>query len=88
MKSLKLSLADWDDIQTKLRNDYPPSVTLIRSKMKRVLGFTVREHREYVPKMDGGYHNTTIYLDFYQEKYKSLFLLKYGDYESSRSDTF
>ena len=50
MKSLKLSLADWDDVQTKLRNDYPPSVTLIRSKMKRVLGFTVREHKEYIAK--------------------------------------
>jgi hypothetical protein len=88
MKSVKLSLAQWEDIQDKIRNDYPPSVTLIRSKMKRVLGFTVREHREYIAKMDGGYSNTTIHLDFYQEKYKSLFLLMYGDYESSRSNTF
>jgi hypothetical protein len=78
MKSLKFSLAEWDDIQNKIRQDYPPSVTLIRSKMKRVLGFTVREHREFIAKMDGGYSNTTIYLDFYQEKYKSLFLLRYG----------
>jgi hypothetical protein len=88
MKSIAYSLADWEDIQNKIRQDYPPSVTLIRSKMKRVLGFTVREHREFVAKMDGGYSNTTIHLDFYNEKYKTLFLLRYGDYESSRSNTF
>jgi hypothetical protein len=45
--------------------------------MKRTLGFTVRRHREYVPKMSGGYYEEQIHLDFYDEGAITLFRLTY-----------
>jgi hypothetical protein len=78
MKPITYTLAEWDDILDKIKKDNPPSVWMIREKMKRKLGFTTREHRDFVPKMSGGYYGTVIYLDFYDERYRSLFLLRYG----------
>ena len=47
--------------------------------MKRVLGFTVREHNEWIIKPDGGYGEHRIHLDFYSEKKRSMFLLKFSE---------
>jgi hypothetical protein len=44
-----------------------------------VLGFTVREHKEFVPKMDGGYYDFEIHLDFYSENKRTMFLLKFSE---------
>lgn len=38
----------WDTILEKIKSREKPSVYLSRQKMKTVLGFTVRDHREYV----------------------------------------
>ena len=38
----------WDAILKKIKSREKPSVYLSRQKMKTVLGFTVRDHREYV----------------------------------------
>lgn len=57
---------------------------MLRDKMKRTLGFTVREHREYVPKMDGGYYENQIHLDFYSENKRTMFLLKYSEIISEK----
>ncbi len=88
MKPLTYTLAEWDDIFEKIKKDHPPSVWMIREKMKRKLGFTTREHTEWLGYYDDatkeqrkskfhGYR-TTIHLDFYDERYRSLFLLRYG----------
>ncbi len=81
-KAIKLTLAQWDDIQTAMKADprIPKSSLLIRDKKKRHLGFTVREHKDYVPKMDGGYYGTQIHLDFYNESKRTMFLLRYSDF--------
>jgi hypothetical protein len=38
----------WNAILEKIKSREKPSVYLSREKMKVVLGFTVRDHREYV----------------------------------------
>ena len=56
--------------------------------MRDVLGFTSRTHREWVPKIDGGYYETTIRLDFYNEPKRTMFLLKYSEYLEENGKTF
>jgi hypothetical protein len=80
MKAIIYTPNAWDKVWQQIRKDHSNSI-IIRSVMKRKLGFTIREHRAWVPKMDGGYYDFQIHLDFYEEKYKTLFLLKYGNFE-------
>ena len=69
----------WEGILDKIKIEYAdtPSVFLIRGTMRRVLGFTVREHKAWVPKMSGGYTKLEICLDFYSEYQETFFRLKY-----------
>jgi len=46
--------------------------------MKKVLGFTVREHTIW--NKEESMHETILYLDFYDETKRTYFLLKYGEY--------
>jgi hypothetical protein len=50
MGTIVLTHKQWDDIEQRLRWEYKntPSVMLLRSSMQRVLGFTVREHKQWV----------------------------------------
>ena len=59
---------------------------MIRDKMKRVLGFTVREHKAWIPKLDGGYTALQMHLDFYSEHKRTLFLLKFSEIIGSRDE--
>ena len=77
-RSVKLKEKQWDKLQQRLKEEHPLSVFAIRSKMKSVLGFTTREER------GNDYFNPTIHLDFFDEKKKTMFLLKYGDYLERR----
>ena len=79
-RSIKLSSSTWRKIHQQLFCEYPASVMLIRTNMKKRLGFTVREHKEWIPKMDGGYTDHQIHLDFYNENKRTMFLLKFGEY--------
>lgn len=85
MKPIVLTISQWNKLAAQLEKDYPPSVLLIRSAMKRKLGFTHRQHIEWrkvtnkwgkeVPiKM------TSVYLDVYNENKMSFFILKYTEY--------
>ena len=47
MSTLKLTPTQWRVIRAELHKENPDTVFLIRAKMKRVLGFTVREHSGY-----------------------------------------
>jgi len=50
MKPVVLSTHAWQRIRTEFHKEYPASVLALRSKMQRVLGFTVREHKAWVEK--------------------------------------
>ena len=95
MKPIVLSLSSWEDLRNRLIDDYPASVILIKEKMKATLGFTVRRHGEqvigpdpyhryssysYEPPPIITYYTDDIRLDFYDERKRTWFLLKYGDY--------
>jgi hypothetical protein len=79
MSTLKLTVKQWQVIRTDLHTDHPKSVFMLKHKMKSVLGFTVREHNEWVIKPDGGYGDYSIRLDFYNERKYTMFLLKFSE---------
>lgn len=82
-KAVVLTQGDWAKIYNQIAQDYPPSVLLIRDKMKSVLGFTSRTHTEWVFEDFGHATNvpyTTVHLDFYNEPKRTMFLLRYGDF--------
>ena len=76
-KSTKLSKKQWAKLKTRLTNDYSPSVMIMRSRMREVLGFTPRDHSTWSPQR-GTEH--TVYLDWFNEPKRTMFLLKYGEY--------
>jgi len=80
MKPIVLTVDQWKQIRIVLQEEHPKTVFMIRDKMKRVLGFTVREHNEWVIKPDGGYGEHSIHLDFYSERKYTMFLLKFSEY--------
>jgi hypothetical protein len=51
-KPIVMSPEAWDSILEKIKSREKPSVYLSREKMKAVLGFTVRAHREYIKDPD------------------------------------
>ena len=50
MKPVVLSTSQWQQILADLHQEHPRTVFMIRDKMRRVLGFTVREHNAWVNK--------------------------------------
>lgn len=52
MKPVTMEPQHWFAIFEKIKQKEKPSVYLSRTKMKEVLGFTVRDHREYVRDPD------------------------------------
>lgn len=75
MKAIKLTTTQWNNIKKQIATNYPPSVLLIRQKMKSALGFTPRSHYEW--REETG--NTVIYLDFYDDAQRTMFLLRYSE---------
>lgn len=75
MNPIKLTLSQWYKLREQLLLDYPKSVIIVAWKTREVLGFTVRRKQnptwDAVPK---------IYLDFFDKKKRSFFLLKYSEY--------
>jgi hypothetical protein len=80
MKPIVLSVDAWRLIREELHTEYPKSVFMIRDKMKSKLGFTVREHKDWIAKPDGGHSEMTIHLDFYSERKYTMFLLKFSEH--------
>jgi len=78
-RPLILSESQWAEIYSILAKENHPSVILIRTKMKAVLGFTVRTHRVWRHDVGGSYPVDQIHLDFYNEPKRTMFLLKYSD---------
>ena len=86
MKAIVLSVSQWKTIRSELQTEHPRTVFMLKDKMKRVLGFTVREHKAWIDKpqtigddLNLGYSEYQIHLDFYSEKKRTLFLLKFSE---------
>ena len=47
-KPVVMQPEQWRRVLERIKQREKPSVYLSRSRMKEVLGFTVRDHREYV----------------------------------------
>lgn len=77
MKPIKLSERQWHLLNVRLTNDYSPSVMLIRSRMRDKLGFTPRNHKTYTDQR--GTINV-VYLDFFDDAKRTMFMLKYSEY--------
>jgi hypothetical protein len=75
MKSVILTTRKWKKIREELYTEYPKTVFMIRSKMKSVLGFTVREHQEW----NNGEHSMRIHLDFFSANKRTMFMLKFSE---------
>jgi len=83
--SIRLTTSQWHQIRQLIREEYPTrdSVLIIRSVMRRELGFTTRLHREWIPEdgagqYDGyGNYQESIYLDFVDDIKETFFRLKY-----------
>lgn len=81
MKSTELTTEQWHSLRTRLSSDYNPSVTMVRWKMKEVLGFTPREHKVWDRNI--GYKHS-VFLDWFNEPKRTMFLLKYSEYVNGR----
>lgn len=77
MKPVIVTHDQWKKIKKQIKQDYPPSVLLVRSKMRSVLGFTNRSHYEW--NENDLYMDRYVHLDFFDEAKRTYFLLKYGD---------
>lgn len=79
-----LTSEQWENLKKRLSQEHPLSVMAMRYKMREVLGFTVREHKQWVPKhidkttgKQYGQYDTQICLDFYDDAKETWFHLKY-----------
>ena len=81
-KPIVLGKSQWEKLYTQIKQDYPLSTILIRSRMRETLGFTLREHSEWAPNGNDyyGHYSVTMRLDFYDEPKRLMFLLKYGEF--------
>jgi len=81
VKSMVLTPTQWQALQERISAEYPPSVCMVRSRKRSVLGFTERHHRRWLPGVPGsvGYYQVEVHLDFFDDAKRSFFVLKYGD---------
>jgi len=81
-KPVEISRNQWNKLLSQLEKDYKPSTVLIRERMKEKLGFVPREYKDWDNSMGkyGGWRKNCIMLDFYSEKKRTWFMMKYSDY--------
>jgi hypothetical protein len=75
MKPIILTTSQWKKVRAELYTEHPKTVFMLRDKMKRVLGFTIREHQDWV----NGEHSLRIHLDFYSANKRTMFMLKFSE---------
>lgn len=83
MKAFVLTEQQWNEVWESIKKSYSPSVFLSREKMRKTLGFTHREHEEWIVFDHTGDRERrmlkkTIHVDFYSEEQRTMFLLKYA----------
>ena len=78
MTTLVLSLNTWDSLRSQLMTDYGPTI-FISFITKKKLGFIIRYYSDNTSWEDYGVNKRDVRLDFYDEKRKTMFLLKYSE---------
>ena len=80
---IKLTINQWLPILDRIKEEYPIAVWAISWKQREVLGFTVRNYREYPDegKKSGqqywGIPEEGVYLDFWNDAQETFFSMKY-----------
>lgn len=83
-KPIEISHTQYKKLLEQLKKEYPPSIFLIRERMKQRLGFVFREYKDWDNTIGayGGYRKNCMMIDFYSEKKRTWFIMKYSDYIS------
>ena len=87
---IELTEPQWETLARRLREDYQhqPSVMLIRSRMREVLGFTTRQHERWHERSDTdrrmAWCEHVVFLDFFDGAMETWFRLKYAEYLDDR----
>jgi hypothetical protein len=86
-KPVEISHSQWRKLLERLEDDYPRSVIYIREKMKQKLGFVERVYKDWDNNIGkhGGWRKNCVMLDFYSEKKRTFFIMKYSDYIQKES---
>ena len=79
-RSVPISKPNLRKLMREIHDTYPPSTWMIRDKMRRELGFTVREHEVWRQSRTGPWPDQEYYLDFYDAAQQTWFMLKYCQY--------
>lgn len=74
MTTLVLAKEDWENIRSRISEEYGPTFFLLRSRVERELGFTSRNYREWY--YETGW-NEDMRLDFKDHTRATFFQLKY-----------
>ena len=80
MKPLELTESEWAGVHAKLSSMYKdqPSMLLVRTKMKKELGFTPRRQKMWVQSKTGRWlMDEKIVIDFFNESAESWFRLTF-----------
>ena len=81
---IKLTYKRWLPVLDRIKEEYPASVWAISWKQREVLGFTVRNYREW-PQQNKDRHDNIrwgrpeegVYLDFWNDAQETFFSMKY-----------
>jgi hypothetical protein len=81
---IKLTHKQWLPVLDRIKTEYPASVWAISWKQREVLGFTVRNYREW-PQQNKDRHDNVrwgrpeegVYLDFWNHAQETFFSMKY-----------
>ena len=81
---IKLTHKRWLPVLDRIKAEYPVSVWAISWKQREVLGFTVRNYREY-PELGKNKHGeqyygqqeSGVYLDFWNDAQETFFSMRY-----------
>jgi len=75
MSTIVLTHQEWDKIKVRIDADYGRTMRMISWKLKRELGFTVRDYRAFDAVTSS--YTQDIRLDFYDDQHEVIFRLKY-----------
>ncbi len=86
MRPVILTVEQWKSIRKQLQEEHPKTVFMLRDKMKRILGFTVREHKRWIDEEEikgdeytAGFYRFEIHLDFFSQNKRTMFLMKFSE---------